>query len=315
MTKIQINLLIHNSDRLNFTLKSLDFLKKIKNENKEKIKLVIFGGEQNDYYRNLLNDLISNNIQTEYIFIAKSSSNYLNKIRYCVDNTNLEYSCSMDEDILISNFLWDYIIENVDVLQDNKNLFLSPLISNGIPTVDLFIEDFFNNSEKESIHKLFTKIHIDNYWGVDYSSLNNLKETWDYKNYYNNVKKINHHYKGIHPVRISYDAHLKIAEVVCNNPKKIIENSNFYIENFNFPYFCNSFFIIKTNTWKKIIHDKELYRDMFDEVPLNLYMEKNNLNMCFIRNGFCLHMAYNTIGSSGQKNIENYYYNNFLTKI
>ena len=49
MTKIQINLLIHNSDRLNFTLKSLDFLKKIKNENKEKIKLVIFGGEQNDY--------------------------------------------------------------------------------------------------------------------------------------------------------------------------------------------------------------------------------------------------------------------------
>ena len=315
MTKIQINLLIHNLDRIIYTSKSLNFLKKIKSENKQKIKLVIFGGERKEYYNYLLNDLILNGIQTDYVFIVKSSTNYLNKIRYCVDNAKSEYSCCMDEDILISNFLWDFMIENVDILQNNKNLFLSPLISNGIPTVDLFIEDFFNYEEKESIHELFTKTKIDNYWGVDYSSLNKHRETWDYKNYYDDVKKINHHYKGIHPVRVSYEAHLKIAEIISTRPKKMVENSNFLIENFNFPYFCNSFFIIKTSTWKKIIYSKELYRDMFDEVPLNLYTEKNNLSMCFIRNGFCLHMAYNTIGIESQKNIERYYYNNFLTKI
>lgn len=315
MMKIQINILIHNLDRINYTLKSLDFLKKIKNENKQKIKLVIFGGEKNDFYNTIINDLISNGVQSEYVFIPKSETNYLEKIRYCVDNTIAEYSCSMDEDILISNFLWDYMIENVDILEDDNNLLLTPLISNGIPSVDLFIEDFCNEEDKKSIHKIFNEIHIDNYWGVDYSSLNKTREIWDYKSYYNDVKQINHYYKGIHPVRISYDAHLKIAEVICTNPKKMIIDNNFSIEQHNFPYFCNSFFIIKNSTWRKIIHNGELYRDMFDEVPLNLYMERNNLSMCFIRNGFCLHMAYNTLGHSNQKSIENYFYNNLLNKI
>ena len=39
--------------------------------------------------------------------------------------------------------------------------------------------------------------------------------------------------------------------------------------------------------------------------------------MVFVRNGFCLHMAYNTINTehlNNQKQIENYYSNNLLNK-
>jgi len=41
-------------------------------------------------------------------------------------------------------------------------------------------------------------------------------------------------------------------------------------------------------------------------------------DMVFVRNGFCLHMAYNTINTehlNNQKQIENYYTNNLLNKI
>jgi hypothetical protein len=315
MSKIQINILLHSLDRIKYTLKSLDFLKKIKSKNKELIKVVLIGGENPNFVKTIIEDLITSNIDSEYVFIPKDGNNYMNKIKYCVNNTNFEYSCSMDEDILLSNFLWDYIIENVSVLDSENNLFLSPLISNGIPSVDLFIDDFFNKDDKEIIHKIFQETTIDNYWGVDYSSLNKERRVWDYYDYYNDVKKLNHFYKGIHPVRISYDAHKKIAEVVCENSEKIISNCDFNIEQHKFPYFCNSFFLIKTSVWREIINNDELYRDMFDEVPLNLYMQKNDLSMCLIRNGFCIHMAYNTIGQLKQKDIENFFYNNLLNKI
>jgi hypothetical protein len=95
----------------------------------------------------------------------------------------------------------------------------------------------------------------------------------------------------------------------------VVESNNFFLEKYKLPYFCNSFYFIKTSTWKKIINNKSLFRDPYDEVPLNIYRESNDLNMVFVRNGFCLHMAYNTINTNNQKNIEKYYIENFIKKI
>jgi hypothetical protein len=47
-------------------------------------------------------------------------------------------------------------------------------------------------------------------------------------------------------------------------------------------------------------------------------MEKNDLSMVFVRKGFCLHMAYNTINTPDrihQKEIEEYYKLNLIDKI
>jgi hypothetical protein len=240
----------------------------------------------------------------------------MNKIKSLI-NSEYKYSCSMDDDILIPSYLWDYIIENLEILDDEKNLFIAPLISNGIPSVDLFIDDFCTPNERESLHSIFMKTRIENLWGANYEVLNKERTTWGI-DFYDDVRKIDHYYKGIHPVRVSVDAHKKLAEIICRNSDKLMSMNNYRMEKIKFPYFCNSFYFIKTDVWKKIISNESLFRDPYDEVPLNLYMENNDLNMIFVRNGFCLHMAYNTINKpevNNQKEIEKYYMDNLLHKI
>jgi hypothetical protein len=311
---IQINILAHSSDRFIFTSKALDFLKKIKDENKSKIKVLIVPTKDSERWTNKVNELREYNIDSVLLPDFGQGDNYLSKIDAIINSTDCRYSCSMDDDILISSHLWDYIIENIDVLENDSNLFLAPLISNGIPSVDLFIDDFFEEPNKSEIKEIFRNTKIENYWDVDYSGLNRDREQWDLS-YYNDVSEIDHYYKGIHPIRISIDAHKKMAEFICLNPDKMMSKNDYRIEKHKFPYFCNSFYFIKTSTWGKIIKDRSLFRDPYDEVPLNLYMQNKDLNMVFIRGGFCLHMAYNTIGNIEQKKIESYYLENFINKI
>jgi hypothetical protein len=306
-------------DRLEFTSRSIDEIKKI--TNKEKIEVVICFTNINDSdtWRLKSRELVESGIEASEICInatAYDGTNYMNKIRHLV-NTDCKYSCSMDDDILIPSFLWDYMIENIEVLDNDNNLFIAPLISNGIPTVDLFIEDFCTDAQKEEIKNTFLNTRIENMWGANYELLNRKRDEWNY-DYYDDVRKIDHYYKGIHPVRVSIDAHTKIAQFICDNPSKLMDRNSYRLDIRKFPYFCNSFYLIRTEIWKKIIMDDSLFRDPYDEVPLNLYMQYNDLNMVFVRNGFCLHMAYNTINTpdrSYQKEIEEYYKTNLIGKI
>lgn len=303
MKKIQINILFHFGREI-FSDFILKYLIKIKNENKTKIKILSHGTIFSDKISNFTKELNLNGIESYEIY----GGSYMQKIKNFL-NTDSLYSCSMDDDILINNNLWDYMIENIDILENKDNLFLSPLISNGIPSVDLFIEDFMNDDDKKEMYNIFKNFHIDNLWGVDYSKLNKhtiQSNEWIFENFYDEVSKINHYYKGIHPVRASYEAQRRISEIIISNFDKFHGKSNYYLETIKRPYFCNSFYFIKTNIWQEIINDNSLFKDSFDEVPLNLYKDKHDLKMCFVRNGFCIHMAYNTIGKN-QKMIENYY--------
>ena len=65
------------------------------------------------------------------------------------------------------------------------------------------------------------------------------------------------------------------------------------IRNNDAPYLCNSIFCIRTDTYKKIVEDNTLYVDSYEEVPLNKYCWKNNMNHLFVKNGFAIHMYYN----------------------
>jgi len=301
---IQINYLAHSSSRLEFSKKSLSFLKKIKN--KDKIKLLINYSNDVDIWQQLKSDFISDGINTEIVYTK--SGDYMSKIKKFI-TSDCEYSCSMDDDIMINEYLWDYIIENIDILQDENNLFVAPLISNGIPSVEMFIRDFCSSEEKNYFYDLFKNTHIPNMWGANYTELNSLRyeDEWSPDTYYDMVSKLKHYYKGVHPIRISYEGQIKLAEIIINNKDKFFSKQEYDLEIVKRPYFCNSFYFIKTNVWKKIIEDASLFRDPFDEVPLNIYKDRYNLNMVFIKNGFCIHMAYNTIGQDKQKIIEELY--------
>jgi hypothetical protein len=302
---LQINVLAHYTHRLNFLTRSLYELKKIKN--KDKVKLVIGYTTDAAHWTKIKKEFNDVGILCE-IF---QDGNYMNKIRRFI-TSECEYSCSMDEDIILNQYLWDFMIENISVLDNDKNLILIPLISNGIPTTEKFIEDFCNNEQKEEMHNIFRNTnmryeHMVGHTNLDYSFLDNWDET-----FISRLNQIDHHYRGIHPIRMSYEANIKIAQIICGS-KTFFDKKDYTIEIEKIPYFCNSFYMIKTKTWASFINDNTLYRDPFDEVPLNLYMRKTDSDVAIVRNGFCIHMCYNTVNvydKSGQKKVENYYYKN-----
>lgn len=308
---IQINILGHHDNRMRFLRMSLMFLTKIKDKNKKKIKVVIYTTNTHQYDGWVKFKDEHTDIKFEIINVGPD---YMTKIGLSI-KSKYKYSCSMDDDIMLSNYVWDYMIENVELLDNDENLVLTPVISNGIPSCDYFLEDYCTDEERTEIQDIFKNTKTDNKWGVDYTSLNSYyQKYWDYNEYYENVSKLNHFYKGIHPVRISIPAHRKISEIICENPERLIKEREFSIQESTFPYLCNSFYFIRTDTWKKIINNKSLFRDGFDEVPLNIYKEQNNSKFLFIRNGLCLHMAYNTIGIE-QEYLQSYYTGNLIKKL
>lgn len=304
---IQINLLPHHPKRFNFTVKNLEYLSKIKKEYKSRIKLNIYTDKNISSWKLVSDDLNNKGIKSYLI----NKGGYLPKIHDAV-NTDCKYSCSIDEDVLMSEHSWNSLIENLHVLDDENILLLSPLITNGIPTTELFIESFFSENEKETIFEMFNNTFIPNLWGVDYSKLNNNDKKWNKEVFYDKVKNLNHYYKGIHPIRVSKENQMYIVNEIHKNKDKFLSPQKYKILIKDLPYFCNNVFFIKTDIWKNVIQDKSLFRDSFDEVPLNIYKEKTGKKFAFLDGSYALHMAFNTLGSKDQSEIENFCYQHFL---
>ena len=105
---------------------------------------------------------------------------------------------------------------------------------------------------------------------------------------------MNHHYKGVHPIRINYEAIDYLNKCILNNKGKFFNTQpTSLILNDSSPYLCDSIFCIRTDTYKKIIYDGSLFVDRYDEVPLNKYAWNKSMNHVFVENGFAIHILYN----------------------
>lgn len=311
--KININIL--TSRRCHYLELIFHFINKIKPENKNKINLNILAtpGLESFVHKMLQSlDGINYNVISNY-------DNYLDKIQWCV-NQDCVYSMKHDEDIFMSNHLYDYIIENVHLLDDENNLLLTPLISNGIPTTDTFIQTFFESEHQVEFNNYFKNTTFFPLWGADYTFLN--QETihaseFKSSSFYNAVSNYNHHYKGIHPVRINNDAQLRMLNLLLMDKYiiKFNQKNDFNIINIEAPYLCNNIFTMKTNKWKEIVNNQSLFYDAFDEVPISIYKQINNKKFLFINNGFAIHTLYNTISSPENDQNEQLFYQNLKTKI
>jgi hypothetical protein len=112
MKEITINYLSHN--RTNYSELMFYFLSKIKPENKLKLKLNVLATVDFDW-KNKCDGL---GIDYE-VTIVNSHFNYLSKINIAV-NSDTKYSVKLDEDCFTSNYVWDYLIENVNILDDEE---------------------------------------------------------------------------------------------------------------------------------------------------------------------------------------------------
>jgi len=280
--------------RLYFLLNTIKEISKINNEYKNSFQVVMHSqnGLNLEMHKNILK---SNNIN--FIVLNENGcGDYLPKIKNAI-NVESDYSMKIDEDIFITHYVLQFIMDNLSYLDKENILALTPVLSTGIPSVEMFIEDVLDNTEKQEMYDIFNNTNIPNLWGASYEILNKRKEKWDSDYYYGEVSKINHFYKGIHPIRVNENAQIKMMNFIQNKKDKITEKQDYYIQNKKVPYFCNSVFIIKTKIWRDIINNSSLYRDPFDEVPINLYKDKYNLDLAFIRNSNSIHPSYNTVGN------------------
>ena len=133
-------------------------------------------------------------------------------------------------------------------------------------------------------------------WGADYSSLNQYTinaESWKPSEFYNGVRKINHNYKGIHPIRICANAQIILNDYIMDNFDKILDKQDYSIKEFTCPYYTNSVFFIKTENWRKVFSIPAY--DAFDEVQFNIFKEQFNKKIFYVENGFSFHLTYNNI--------------------
>ena len=152
--------------------------------------------------------LTSNGVQSN-VFLIKNGD-YMTKIKTALENSG-EYAIKLDEDIFVPANVWEYMLNNLNVLEDKNNLFISPILSTGIPTVDTFVKQFLSHEERETLYNIFLKTALPSIWGANYEPL--IEHTfhakeWNSDNFYNEVSKINHYYKGVHPVRFSSAAQM-----------------------------------------------------------------------------------------------------------
>jgi hypothetical protein len=233
---------------------------------------------------------------------VESDKNYLRKIKATLDymgQYKIPYLMKHDNDILMSSHLYDYLFENLEVLETPSNLVLTPVLTSGIPTCDVFMEDFLSKEEQEILGKLFLQYRHGPLWGTDYTALNQFTvdaTEWNAAKYYNGVKSHPHHYKGIHPVRMNKDAIVQLNDYVLKHKDAIFEKKDFkmYSDNTS-PYFCNSIYCIKASVYATILNRNDLYVDSYDEVPLNKWRDMFSLNLVIVRNGAAVHPYYNTI--------------------
>ena len=298
--------------------KFIFFLDKI--ENKNSIFLLIL---LNNYDENYFDEIIKNNSNNiNYSIISfNNHNNYITKIKYFIEYTkkiNFKYCLKFDNDIIVNNYVLDYLIKNIKIIDNPTNLFITPVISSGIPTVDIFINDFFINDEKNTINNLFKNtVMPNNLWECNYSKLNentiNSKE-WNISNYWKNINELPYFYKGLHPIRINKEAICYLNNIILKYKNKIYEKQDYKIKITNeYPYFCNSIFAIKVLDYENIINNIALYVDPYDEVPLNRYLKLNNMSGVYITNSFSIHPFYNTIPD--HLNLEKLFYSNFFTPI
>lgn len=298
---ITINYLTHKPEREFFHLLTFYFLNKIKKANKKKINLniLITGSKNKDRWEKKAAEELEG-IEFEVVPVPPGPYNYMNKIFYAARNS-AKYAVKMDNDYFINNHIWDYMIENTHVLDDKDNLSLAPLSSTGIPTSELFVNNYFDTETIAEIHKTLLRAEFSPTWGYNYSHLNKFTlnaDSWSGDDFYNATNSISYHYKGINPYRINSDCQNLINDKLLENLDNFVEKQDYKLTTLN-QYFCNHCNMMLTSEWKKLIFDRSAYVDPYEEVPFNRYAVRNNKNFVFIERAFGIHIMFNTIYGEG----------------
>lgn len=227
-------------------------------------------------------------------------NNYMDKVRFATqyaEEKNIPYMMKCDNDIFFNAATLDYMVANLGLLDSGKFLTLGPTLSSGIPSVENFTRSYLFGYERATVEKMFLNTQFYDRDGASYAFLNEHTigaDTWDSAKFFTAVRSMNHHYKGIHPIRINMEAINYVNQCILQNKSKFFQSApSGVIEDTEAPYLCDSVFCIRRDVYKQIIHDSSLFVDAYDEVPLNKYAWQHGMGHLFVENGFGIHILYN----------------------
>lgn len=208
----------------------------------------------------------------------------------------------IDEDIFLTTENWHKLLTDSFNFKMEDEGILAPLISSGVPSVEYFLDNFLGESEVNSLREKFSKFVFVDAWGVDFSSLQGSYSSIEYSSFFNTVSKLNHYYKGVHPIRFSSDCQEELLNSIKYSKSWLlpIHSKGFILDNIS-PYFCNSFFITKTKTYKAIfdgINNGEYFNDGFEEVGLNQFLDRRSRPLYFNHGVAAIHPSYWTANGS-----------------
>lgn len=329
---IQVNLFTTSNgdhgqyeNRLPSTKVALKEFFNISEKNRSKIKFRLYSHKSaTSMWDGILNDMNVNRMDAQ--IVSMEDNHYVSKIEQ-LKLIDSPYLCKWDDDVFINRYVWDFMIENLSTLDDPTHSVLSPIFTNGIPSVDMFVEDFFNEEEKAYVSKLFIREGIPNeMWGCTYAKLNEkIKQmtTWNHTEYWKAVWDHNQTegreqflpwfysiVKGVHPARFSEEFNKFMVDFTVRNTDKVFAKGNYYLDDTFFtPYFCNNLFLTTTEFYKE---SQTVFHDNWDEGQLTMLANRTGKVPVYVRNSYGIHMAYGC--THDQKQIENAYCSQFFEK-
>jgi hypothetical protein len=256
-------------------------------------------------------------IKYECITVESTKCNYLPKVATAIQyakSNNFKYIMKCDNDIIIPTYTFDYIMDNLELL--DNNLTISPTLSTGIPSVEYFIDSFLSKEEALIVRNEFKKcIFFDQPGIFDYRQLNSFMDcmnetnSWNYNAYFKTLQKCsnsliqydntgrtfsghNKYYMGMHPIRHGF-GNQEINNYIIKYRNKFFMKKECSFTDRSFPYLCDMCFCISTYNYDRLINFDNLIIDGCDEVPLNRYASNNNLKHLIVDNGYAIHITYN----------------------
>ena len=167
MIRIHLFNSLEKQYRIPLVKSALNELANIKKQNRNNIQLVVCCNVlKQETFNQILIPVVEAGIEVSLALFE--SDDYVHKMAIA-QQTETEYICKWDDDVFISRHVWDFMIENVDVLHNTNVSVLAPTLSNGMPSIELFIKDFLTKSETKLVNEMFIRDNIDtNIFGCNY---------------------------------------------------------------------------------------------------------------------------------------------------
>ena len=219
-----------------------------------------------------------------------------------ISRATTDFIMKCDEDIFMTSATWTAFVTRALEADWTNVRVISPIISSGIPSYELFLSHYGSPSFKAEMAHILAKVEIPgDLWGADYSGLGGIYRNRGAEEFFRVVKRLHHPYKGIHPLRLSEEGQRRLLRFCMEDQRWSRPDPNFgWVEIAASPYFCNSAFISTSSFYRGVVEGMasgRYFDDGFDEVALNQALDNDGRRILFDTACVAIHPSYNSIGS------------------